>query len=311
MINLNSTTLSSSVLANLQSFSSAAKHLSFTLAAEELNLTQGAVSHRIKKLEEQLGFTLFMRFNRRLQLTPEGERLLLQTNTCLTELNNVIRDIHTDGLVGELVISAPPSFTSNWLLPRLPEFCELHPHISIRMESHSRLIDFFAERIDLAIYYGQSEHPGLCCWTFMEETLMPVCTKAFAEQHQLWNNPSRLNQCYLLHDAEAWPEAGPFSEWSYWASQHKIHLALKQNHCFDKSEHAVKSALSGLGIAIGRYSLIKEELENGKLINPFSQLPTVKSQQSYRLVTHESRKSQPIIKAFRKWLLGITTANNH
>ena len=303
MANLKPSHLNSAVLANLQCFSSAAKHLSFTLAAEELSLTQGAISQRIRKLEEQLGFALFLRYNRRLQLTAEGERLLIQTNNSLTELDNLIRDIHTQGLAGELSLSVPPSFASQWLLEKLADFSQRYTQIFIRMETHSRLIDFYAEQIDLAIYYGQGKYPGLVSWPLMDEQLIPVCTKDFADTHDLWDRPERLNHCPLLHDAQAWPEAGPYSEWSYWADQQTLDLALKQGHCFDKSEHAVNAAKSGLGVAIGRQQLIENALNSGELITPFGALQPIQSQQGYFLVTHEDRKEQPIIKAFREWIL--------
>ncbi|WP_415889715.1 DNA-binding transcriptional regulator DsdC [Neptuniibacter sp. SY11_33] len=303
MANLKPSHLNNAVLANLQCFSSAAKHLSFTLAADELNLTQGAISQRIRKLEEQLGFALFLRYNRRLQLTAEGERLLIQTNNSLTELNNLIRDIHTQGLAGELSLSVPPSFASQWLLEKLADFSQLYPQIFIRMETHSRLIDFYAEQIDLAIYYGQGEYPGLVSWPLMDEQLIPVCTSDFAEKHDLWDRPEKLNDCHLLHDAQAWPEAGPYSEWSYWADQQALSLDLKQGHCFDKSEHAVNTAKSGLGVAIGRKQLIEKALNSGELINPLRELQPIQSQQGYFLVTHEDRKEQPIIRAFREWIL--------
>ncbi|EAR62544.1 DNA-binding transcriptional regulator DsdC [Neptuniibacter caesariensis] len=305
MANLKPSHLNSAVLANLQCFSSAAKHLSFTRAADELNLTQGAISQRIRKLEEQLGFALFLRYNRRLQLTAEGERLLIQTNNSLTELDNLIRDIHTQGLAGELSLSTPPSFASEWLLEKLADFSQHFPQIFFRMETHSRLVDFFSEQIDLAIYYGQGEYPGLVCWHLMDEQLIPVCTPEFAKKYDLWSRPEQLNHCHLLHDAQAWPEAGPYSEWSYWAERQSLNLELKQGHCFDKSEHAVKAAKAGLGVAIGRKQLIEKYLNNGELINPFDGLPSVLSQQNYYLVTHEDRKEQPIIKAFREWLLKI------
>ncbi len=301
MINANRFKPSNTVLSNLPCFCAAAKSLSFTIAAEELCLTQGAVSHRIKKLEEELGFVLFLRFNRKLQLTNEGKKLLSAATSLLQSLDTTIRDIHTTELSGELNLSVPPSFALNWLAPHLIHFQQQHPQLKLRIESHSRLVDFSNERIDLAIYYGQGEYPGLNSTLLKQEYLTPVCSPAYAEKHKLLNTKKSLRNVTLLHDMNAWPDAGMYAEWQYWGEKNEQCLNVEQSYCFDLSELALQSAIAGQGIAIGRALLLGPHIDSQKLIQPFA--TAIESPQSYYVVCHPNREQHPAVNAFKRWIL--------
>ncbi|NYZ65038.1 LysR family transcriptional regulator [Endozoicomonas sp. SM1973] len=135
--------------------------MSFTLAAKELHLTQSAVSHRIKNLEKQLGFNLFLRFNRNIELTTEGKQLLSSIGHFLHTLNVTIQDIRHQDISGHLTLSAPASFSINWLAPRLGQLKAIHPKLSIAVETPNNLRDFLTENVDAAIYYGAGKYPGL------------------------------------------------------------------------------------------------------------------------------------------------------
>jgi len=301
MINANRFKPSNTVLSNLPCFCAAARSLSFTVAAEELCLTQGAVSHRIKKLEEELGFVLFLRFNRKLQLTSDGQKLLTAATSLLQSLDTTIRDIHTTELCGELNLSAPPSFALNWLTPHLSLFQQQHPQLKLRIESHSRLVDFSNERIDLAIYYGQGEYPGLSSTLLKQEYLTPVCSPSYAEKHDLLGTKKNLRNVTLLHDMNAWPDAGMYAEWQYWGEKNNHCLNVEHSYCFDLSELALQSAIAGQGVAIGRRLLLEAHLDSRKLIQPFAS--AIESPQSYYAVCHPNREQHPAVNAFKRWIL--------
>lgn len=290
-----------SSLSSLCFFSCAAKHASFTLAADELHITQSAVSHRIRKLEEQLGVKLFQRFTRRLVLTEEGVRLAAVLETSLADIENEIRNIRNQELNGSLNLTAPPSFLGCWLLPRLEQFRIKYPGIRINSQARSDLVDFRAESIDIAVYYGNGVYPGLSVTPLMEEKLIPVCTREYASYHNLWNNPQALNTCMLLHDSTAWPQALYYSEWEEWATKAQV-TRLNYEHCytFDRSDLAVQAAMNGSGVAIGRLKLVRRRLKSGELVTPFD-LPC-RSEQNYYVVSNKDFKHSARLAAFTDWI---------
>lgn len=143
-----------SILALLQTFEVTARHLSFTLAAHEMNLTQGAVSHRIRRLEMHIGFRLFIRMTRKLALTEEGKRLLATLSHSLRAINDEIEDIRDQDLRGTLHIGIAPTLAHLWLMPRLPRFQTQWPGLNLQFRVRAGVMDFNEERVDLAIYYG-------------------------------------------------------------------------------------------------------------------------------------------------------------
>ena len=149
-----------SILALLQTFEVTARHLSFTLAAHEMNLTQGAVSHRIRRLEMHIGFRLFIRMTRKLALTEEGKRLLATLSHSLRAINDEIEDIRDQDLRGTLHIGIAPTLAHLWLMPRLPRFQAQWPGLNLQFRVRAGVMDFNEERVDLAIYYGATRYPG-------------------------------------------------------------------------------------------------------------------------------------------------------
>lgn len=288
------------ILANLSCFRSAAYHLSFTLAAAELGLTQGAVSHRIKKLEQLLGFQLFLRFNRRIQLTQEGEQLLQVVNQSLLSLEQTVRNLRAKELSIEVNLSLPPSLALGWFSRKLAGFQQHYPQIRLNIETHSRLIDFSSEGVDLAIYYGQGGYPGLEVFPLGEELITPVCSPAYAEQKQLQQQPQNIQQSWLLHDSHAWPHAGRFAEWERWSNETGISINLIQSYCFDQSALCLQAAQQGAGLAMGRMLLIQPALEQGTLIAPLANLQSQCGR--YDLVCHPNRRGHPAIQATISWL---------
>lgn len=283
-------------------FVSASRHLSFTKAAEELFVTQGAISQSIRKLEAELGFSLFHRFTRRIVLTEEGERLLGTLQKSLREISDQIRNIKSQELDGSLNISSTPSLASQWLAPRLKIFSERYPGISVHVRSRNDLVDFEVESVDIALYYGKGVHPDLNVTFLMDEQLFPVCSKEYADKFSLWENPKFLKHCLLLHDSQPWPNAQYYSEWKFWANHMGLEdFIFKSGYSFDRNETAMTAASRGLGVAIGRRRLAQFEIDAGNLVAPIAKI--FPSEQAYYAVSMHEKANAPRITAFRNWLL--------
>lgn len=290
------------ILPLLPVFVSAGRHLSFTKAAEELCVTQGAVSQNIRKLEGALGFPLFHRFTRRIVLTREGQRLRDTLKRSLAEINDGVKSIKSQELDGRLNISSTPSLASKWLAPRLKGFSGQYPGISVHVRSRNDLVDFETENVDVAIYYGAGLHPDLKVTFLMDEQLFPVTSAEYADRFSLWDNPASLKRCLLLHDSQPWPNAQYYSEWKFWADHTGMtDLIFQSGYSFDRNETAVTAASQGLGVAIGRKRLVQFDIEAGRLVAPIADhLP---SEQAYYIVSLNEKADAPRIRAFRNWLV--------
>lgn len=283
-------------------FVSASKYLSFTKAAEELFVTQGAISQNIRKLEADLGFALFHRFTRRIVLTEEGELLFSTLQKSLEEISDRVRSIRSQELDGSLNISSTPSLASKWLSPRLKNFSERYPGISIHIRGRNDLVDFEAESVDVALYYGGGVHPDLDVTFLMNERLFPVCSKEYADKFSLWEKSEFLKHCLLLHDSQPWPNAQYYSEWKFWLdSMKQTDVIFKSGYSFDRSETAVTAASQGLGVAIGRERLAQLDIDSGRLVAPLGN--GISSEQAYYVVSMHEKVSTPRVAAFRNWLL--------
>ena len=216
--------LTGPVLSGLHCFLIAAEQMSFTRAAEILCLTQSAVSHKIKNLEDSLGVQLFIRQPRKLTLTEEGKRLKIVVAHNLGDIAHEIRDLKTLELSGDFNVAVPPTFAQTWLLPRLKEFLDKYPALRFHLRTRNELIDFQTETFDCAIYFGHGKYAGLYSAKLMDENMLPVCSHDYAVAHDLYGNPEKLSTCMLLHDAAPWARAGRNDEWQYWAQRHGVDI---------------------------------------------------------------------------------------
>lgn len=295
------------MLANMYTFSVAARSLSFTKAAEELFITQGAVSQRIKLLEEQLGFSLFVRMTRRLELTREGERLLLALNQSFDVIFSELEDIQFNELRGELYIGAAPTFAQNWLLPRLPDFQRLYPNLNVKIRVKASRLDFQHEPVDIAIYYSDSAHPGFYHRRLFDEQLIPVCTADYFNTHLQKGDgslQSKLEHATFIHCTESLEASEPNQEWKVWLqNQPDEELAslnvMERNYTFNHSDMAMIAAKNNMGICIARKSLVHKSLESGELTAP---LPEVSSGRGYDLICLNGQQHRPRNAAFIEWL---------
>src|ERR1700751_2588996 len=198
-------------LNGLRAFEAAARHLSFTLAASELNVTQTAISHQIRRLEEELGIRLFIRKNRALALTPKARDYLPGVRAAFNDL-----PLATDRLLRKdddhvLTVSTLASLAAKWLLPRLTAFQEAHPGLDVRITSSTALVDFRNGDVDAAIRYGRGHWPGLRADWLMSDELFPVCSPALLKGSRPLKSPKDLAQHTLL------PSSGGYDDdWRLW-----------------------------------------------------------------------------------------------
>ncbi|WP_435036904.1 transcriptional regulator GcvA [Pseudomonas neuropathica] len=276
-------------LNGLRAFEAVARHMSFTKAAEELNVTQTAVSHQIRRLEAELGVPLFLRLNEGLALSEDGQAYLpgvRATEQLLESRDNSV-----------LTISTLVSVASKWLLPRLPSFQQAFPTIDVRISASTELVDFRKGTIDAAIRYGRGDWKGLRGDFLMSDEIFPVCSPALAKTLR---TPADLASHTLLQVSGA--TAGDWSAWLRAAGQ-PAQLAEGPRLTFDLAMMAVQAAVDGQGVCIGRSTYVEDDLQAGRLVVPFDL--RLKDEQGFYLVTpHETAQSKKIV-AFRTWLLAL------
>lgn len=288
-------------LSKLYTFEVAARHCSFALAANELAITPSAVSHRINSLEDELGFKLFQRFHRKIELTGEGERVFWALKSSLDYLNQEVLEIKNQELSGTLTVYSRPSIAQCWLVPKLADFAHHYPAISLNILTGNENVNFLGGGIDLAIYYDDKTPEKLSFEHLMDESMVPVCSPEYAQKHQLHGNLINLRQCTLLHDRQAWSRDSDISEWQEWALRTGVSLESTQRSMgFDRSDLAIVAAINHVGVAMGRKKLVARRLANQELIMPFPGME-VQCEQRYYISTLSERQ-WPKINAFVQWL---------
>lgn len=295
----------------LYTFVVTVKHLSFTKAAEELCITQSAVSHRIHSLEQELGFPLFYRMTRKIVLTEEGSILYNALDAGFSQIYEAIKNIKEEEFRGDLFIACAPSISSCWLLPRLDEFRSRYPEIVLHILSDNNLLGFEKQerKIDLAIYCGESTSAGLHATPLLSDNLMPVCSQQYALEHNLMENPEALKNCTLLHENTASVNTPYYLGWEIWGKWAGITgLPLHSGYSFDRAELAIIAAEQGFGVALGREWLVRKALQKKELIVPFN-LVFPAPQTYYILTTHKSIR-RPKVRVFHDWLLDKARESN-
>ncbi len=279
----------------LRAFEAAARHLSFTRAAEELHVTQAAISHQVKALEEHLGRKLFRRLNRALLLSDDGQAYLPSVSRAFALLNDATRNLLERDAPGPLTVSALPSFAARWLVPRLGRFRQIHPDIDLRIDPSAALTDFASGDVDVGVRYGRGKYPGLRADWLMTEDIFPVCSPALLSGEHPLRAPGDLEHQVLLHD----DGHGDWRTWLLAAGVDRVDPT--RGPIFTDSSMLIQAAMAGQGVALARGVLAADELAAGRLVRPFTlSLPT---EYAYYLVCPQSTAEQPKIAAFRDWLL--------
>ncbi|MBR0902203.1 transcriptional regulator GcvA [Bradyrhizobium liaoningense] len=288
-------------LNGLRAFEAAARHLSFTLAASELNVTQTAISHQIRRLEEELGIRLFVRQNRALALTPQARDYLPGVRAAFNDLR-----LATDRLLRKdddrvLTVSTLASLAAKWLLPRLTDFQEQHPGIDVRITTSTSLVDFQRDDVDAAIRYGRGQWPGLRADWLMADELFPVCSPLLLGGDKPLRRPEDLRNHPLLHTSNANSD-----DWRLWLTAAGLpsDIARQPGITFDMIFMTIQAAIDGIGVAMGRTSYVQDDISKGRLVVPFKiALP---ADAGFYLVSPEGRRESPKLVAFRDWMLAAT-----
>ena len=284
-------------LNGLRAFEAAARHLSFTTAAAELNVTQTAISHQIRRLEAELGIRLFVRQNRSLALTSEARDYLPGIRAAFNDLR-----LATDRLLRKdndrvLTISTLASLAAKWLLPRLATFQESHPGIDVRITTSPGLVDFRNGDVDAAIRYGRGHWPGTRADWLTADELFPVCSPALLEGDKPLRCPEDLAHYTLLHSSGGYDD-----DWRLWLTAAGLpsNISKQPGLTFDLIFLTLQAAIDGSGVAMGRTSYVEADIAKGRLVVPFK--VTLPADAGFYLVTPEAKADPPKLGAFRQWL---------
>lgn len=288
-------------LAGLGTFAIAARHLSFTKAAQEMHLTQGAVSQQIRQLEERLKLTLFVRYHRRLELTVAGARLAVQLNHSFTEINDLVLELQEEETSNILTVSVMPSFATKWLIPRLGSLQEAYPDLQLRIQANDREVNFQRDRIDVAIVHSHVHSSKGHIVPLMKDKVFPVCSPAFVQQRAL-AEANQLAQVPLLNDDSEWRFSSPYAEWEKWLLLANAKgIKPSRGISFNRGDLAVQAAIAGQGVALGRTPLVMDDIQQGRLVMPFSE--TLDEGHAYLFVCPEMQRQREPVQQLLSWLV--------
>lgn len=284
----------------LRAFEATARHLSFTLAAQELSVTPAALSHQIKGLEDFLGQRLFERRTRSIALTAAGQALYPGLHAAFLQIRQSVELLDRGPADNVLVVSAPPGFTAKWLAPRLYRFLMANPEIDARISATQGLANFTTDGVDIAIRNSQSTTRGLWSKRLLGITLLPVVSPRLVSEHAI-ASPQDLASVPLIHDDMLGSLTG-LPSWSDWLAAAGVEgINLARGLRFSSPDHALEAAVEGAGVLLAHKVLAYDDLRTGRLVAPFSlELPT---ERSFQLVCPDAHERRPKVRAFCAWIL--------
>lgn len=271
----------------LRAFEAVARHLSFIKAANELSVTQSALSHQVQKLEQHLGKALFIRRTRAIDLTTDGQHYYDEIRPALDAIAAATRAQKTAPSSTVLRVGLLASFATLWLAPRLASFLNRYPHIQVELLPAIQLADVAAAEVDLAIRYGKGDWPDVQATRLMPEVISPVCSPAFKASH-LQNGPLLMATSHR-----------PF-EWTDWSAHYQVDLERHPRVMLHDYNIVVEAAVAGQGIAMGRHRLIERRLQDGSLVEAFD-WPPYHSEIGYWLIAPQGPSSEAAA-CFSAWL---------
>jgi DNA-binding transcriptional LysR family regulator len=278
----------------LAAFESVARLGSFSAAADELALTQGAISRQISGLEEQLGISLFDRSSRGVALTEPGRAYAKAIGAALSQIRAASLQAMTKRHGDTLNLAMLPTFGTRWLLPRIPRFVAAHPEITLNFATRIGIFDFERDGLDVAIHIGQPNWPGADCTFLMDEMVAPVCSPAFLAANPV-HEPADLMKLPLLHMASR--PGG----WAHFFESLGVDGVPAQGMRFEQFSSVGQACSAGLGVALMPLFLIESELKNGDLVQALPR--EVRSPSSYYVVAPITRMDFRPIALFRAWLI--------
>ena len=284
----------------LRAFEAAARHLSFAKASEELNVTPAAVSQQIKKLEDHLQVQLFGRKNRRLTLSDDALLILPGIKDGFDKMKASVQSLQRRQEHGFITVSATPSFTSKWLVPRLDRWVSEYPETDIRISASLDLVDFEKTGIDLAIRFGMGSYFGLTSTFLMKESFVVVCSPSLLLGNDPIQTPADLKSHTLLHVLGPNPQYG--EDWRHWLQAAGVEdIDSERGLYFDDTAAGVASAIGGQGVLLARRAIVEEDVLRGLLVMPFDiDIPV---EFSWYLVSPKTGQPSPAVHAFKQWLL--------
>lgn len=292
-------------LTALRAFDAAARHMSFALAAAELNVTPAALSFQIKSLEEHLGQPLFKRLNRAVELTEAGRALapgVADGFRMLTEAWRVTRRLQDNT---SLTVTAGPALTAKWLAPRLYDFARQHPDIDLSFSATLRMVDLRRDDVDVAIRFGYGPDEGLYSVQVRKEWLTPVMSPELAEQYL---TPESLTKAPLIFD-DSIAFLRPPCDWATWFRAVDVQHNPEHGTHFSNADHAVDAAVAGVGVVLGRRAMIIKDLQEGRLVAPFK--TAIESTGRFRFLCLPGVEERPQVKAFRDWFVAEIDKTAH
>ena len=286
----------------IQGFEAAARNLSFTKAAEELYITQSAVSRQIKALEQHLGLRLFERRPRSLQLTESGQALYRIATDVLDRLQSATDRLKAETRARQLSITTTTGFASLWLIPRLRRFTSLHPDIDVRISATTDALNLERSLIDLAIRYCRPETVPEGAVKLFGEEMIPVCSRALLrDKARPLKTPQDLAHHTLLHFDYAGAQT-MYMDWGTWLTALGIgDLRPAGALHFSQYEQMIQAAISGQGVALGRQPLMNDLIEAGTLVVPFKQ--TLVGSRAYFIIESRLSAGKPHVREFAQWLV--------
>ncbi|MBT8080674.1 MAG: transcriptional regulator GcvA [Gammaproteobacteria bacterium] len=284
-------------LTALRTFEAAGRLMSFTRAAEELSVTQAAISHQVKSLETYLDVKLFNRRPRRLSLTAEGASLLEVITHSLDAMNEAVAALRdSDGERKTLLtLRSPPSFAAKWLAPKLKSFRRMHPAIELRIRHSNEFVHFERDEVDVAVTYGDGNWPGVTAVPVLSLDFFPVCSPHYLKGEAPLDNPNNLRHYNLLHDAT-------LDNWSAWLTlAGAMHVDATRGTILDDTNVLIQAAIDGQGVALGSTVFVASHLHSGALVKPFEIV--LQPELAYHVVCPPAHLTRKPVAAFRDWIL--------
>ena len=295
-------------LGSLRTFEAVARHLSFSDAAEELFVTQSAVSRQIKGLEDEIGAALFVRGTRHVEMTQNGQLLLRAVEGSLTRIDASVRQIRSARSRKRVSVTTFASFGSLWLLPRIEAFQRQHPDIDIRVSAADAIADLDDPELDLALRYCNPSQAPAGAVRMFGDVLTPVVSRSLAEQIRLGLAPPLSTPADLalhtLAEEDDTKDSTEFLSWRRWLTLHGQPALQPQRWLYlNFTYQQVQAALAGHGVALARIALVVEALQRGELVEPFGASGRVGSPYMYWLVPAPASRSRPEVAQFTEWVL--------
>ena len=284
----------------LKAFEASARHVSFTDAAEELFVTHAAISRHIRELEEYLGTELFTRTGRGVELTDAGRQFGMRLTPLFDGLADAAKEAAAVGAVRTLKVSVEPAIASRWLVARLGRFNDLHPDIELSIDPNAKLVDFYADDVDVAIRYGRGPWDDVEAAKLSDVVVFPVCLPKLIAGKQPFTFDLLREETLLHENRKKW--------WTDWLNSAGYQGEIDSSGTLFQNHLAIEAAESGQGFALADQILVTDALSEGWLARPFN--IDMKEHGSYWLVRKKASKETAIIKAFREWLLSEMTDTN-